>query len=886
MIFRRASAAALVLVALLAGWAVAAPPAGVVRATLSNGLRVVIVKNGLAPVVTTELTYRVGGADCPDDFPGSAHALEHMMFRGHPGLSASQFSAITASLGGDFNAGTSQVSTSYHLTVPSDALDVALRIESIRMRGVLNREADWEKERGALMQEIARDDSDPGYSFYLKLLAAAYPGTPYSRTALGTRESFRKTTGASLRKFHRDWYVPNNAVLVVAGDVDPDRALAEVKRHFGNIPSRPLPTRRRVEIPPQKASRIAMDTDRPTGRAVVAWRFPGYDSPDYAAGVVLADVLDSRRGELYALVPKGEALSAEFELDALPKAAIGYADLGFPKGGDGEALLARVKAIVAGYAKDGVPADLVEAAKRREVARAGFTANSVAGLAAEWAWAVAVEGRESPEDDLAAIRKVTVADVNRVAAACLANDTAITALLTPKESSKPSAARAGGQAESLGEPPRRDVKMPFWAKRAVESPRLPEPKVRPFDETLPNGLRLVVVPEDVSPTVTLVGRIRNNPAVQVPPEKEGVDRVLDGLLSYGTRSLDRLAFRKALDDIAADVSAGTDFSLHVPVEGFDRGVELLAGNMLDPALPDDAFVVVREETAATVAGEIRTPAWRTQKALRTGLFPKDDPAQREATRESVLALAPADVRAWHRQAFRPDLATVVVIGQVTPESARAIVEKHFGGWRAEGAKPAVDPPPVPPNRASSVEIPNPIRVQADATLAATVGITRLDPDYYPLQVGTGILAGGFYASRLYRHLREEAGLVYFVGARLNAGRTRTTFKVNFGCDPGNVAKARALAVRDVESMREGLAGPDELQRAKVMLVRRIALSGGSTDSVAWTLARLSDEGLPLDEQYRAARRYASVTAEEVRDAFRKWIRPADFVQVTEGPEAE
>ena len=855
----------------------------VVRATLPNGLRVVIVPNPLGPVVTIQVTYLVGAVDTPDGFPGMAHAQEHMMFRGHPGLSSDQFSAISAALGGDSNAGTSQVATGYHLTVPSDALNIALRMESIRMRGVLDRQDDWVKERGAMEQEVARALSNPQYSFYIQLLEAIYPATPYDHTALGTRVSFQKTTSAMLKKFYRDWYTPNNAILIIAGDVDPEKTLPEVKRLFGPIPKRVLPPRRRFEVGPLHPGRIAMDTDLPTGRAIVAYRLPGFESPDYAAGRILADVLDSKRGELYAIVPQGKALSARFHADVLPKSAFGYAEASFPKGGDGEEVIARLKEIVATYVKNGIPGDLVESAKRLELTQAGFMKNSVAGLAFEWSQALAVEGRNSPDDDIEAIREVTVEDVNRVAAKYLVNESAVTALLTPRESGKPVPLTGVGTAESFVPQRTKDLRIPPWAKRVVESPGAPYSRISPSDTKLGNGIRLIVQPEPVSSTVTLVGSIKNDPNVQTPKGQEGVDRVLNGLLTYGTKSLDRLAFQKALDDIGAKVTAGTSFSLRVLAEQFDHGVQLLAENMLHPALPEDSFNVVREETAASVEGEIQTPSYLARRALLSGLFRKTDPSLRQATRETLASLSPGDVRSYYEKAFRPDLTTIVVIGQITPEQARTTIEKYFGDWKAAGPKPETDLPAVPPNKPSASEVPNDIRVQVDATLAETVGITRFDPDYYPLQVGTNVLAGGFYATRLYHHLREEAGLVYFVGARLNAERTRSVFSVNFACEPENVSKARAMVVRDLEAMRTQPVSVSELRQAKNILLRRIALSESSIDSIAATLSHLSTQGLPLDEPVRAAKRYLEITATEVRDSFFKWIRPADIVQVTEGP---
>lgn len=856
----------------------------IVRATLKNGLRVVVVRNALAPVVTTEVNYLAGSNEAPEGFPGMAHAEEHMMFRGSPGLSASQLATISAALGGNSNAGTQQVVTQYHLTVPADAIDAALRIEAIRMRAALNKEALWRLERGAIEQEVAQDLSDPQYIFYTRLLQTLFADTPYAHDALGTRPSFDKTTGAMLDKFHRDWYVPNNAILVIVGNVDPAWVLTRVKKHFGPIPPQAIPHRPEVRLKPLKPALIELDTDLPNGLVAVAYRLPGYKSPDFAAGQVLADVLDSRRGNLYALVAEGKALSAGFDGDALPDAAFGYARAAFPPGGDGAALMSTMKGIVAGYLKAGIPPALVGAVKRREIADAEFRKNSVEGLAAAWSQALAVEGRISPDDDIEAIRKVTVADVDRVAREYLVNETATTAVLTPRPSGAQVAGKGFGGGESFAPKRAKPARLPAWAKKIVTTPALPSSKVKPVDALLANGMRLIVQPETISRTVTVSGQIRSNADLQAPAGKEGVDRVLNDLFPYGTAALDRLRFQEAQDDIAATVSAGTSFSLKVPTGGFDRGVQLLAENLLHPALPEDAFRIVREQVADTVSAELTSPNDLSRRALRTGLYPKGDPALRRATPATVAGLALEDVREYHGKIFRPDMTTVVVVGDVTPEGAKAVVEKYFGEWKAEGPKPETDPPPVPPNSPSSAAVPDDSRVQVEVTLAQTLGVTRAHPDYYTLQVGTHVLAGAFYATRLYRDLREQTGLVYFVEAMLKAGKSRSTYALFFGCDPPNVSKARDIVQRDLREMQTTTVSADELRQAKTLLIRKIPLSESSVAGIAGTLLDLSQKDLPLDEPVRAAKRYLEITAEQVRAAFLKWVRPADFVQVTLGPE--
>ena len=856
---------------------------GVLRATLNNGLQVVIVQNRLAPVVTTVINYLVGANETPQGFPGMAHATEHMMFRGSSGLSADQLAGIIAAMGGDFGADTQQTLTQYFFTVPSDDLSIALHMEAIRMQSLLAEQKLWDQERGAIEQEVAQDLSNPTYVFYTKLLERMFSGTPYAHDPLGTRPSFDKTTGAMLRNFHEEWYVPNNAILIITGDVEPEKALGEVRTFFEEIPSRSLPHRPEVKFQPMKPDTITMDTDLPYGLAILAYRLPGFDSPDYAASQILADVLASQRGDLYALVPEGKALDAEFSMNTLPKASSAYAMMVFPPGGDGIALIKKAKEIIAGYVKSGVSAELVEAAKRREAAEAEFQKDSISGLAMEWSQALAVEGRTSPEDDVEAIKKVTVEDVNRVARTYLVNETAIEALLTPQPSGKPVSSKRFGGEESFIPKHTKPVRLPEWAKKVEEPPVVPVSNVKPADIRLPNGLRLIVQPVAASTTVSIYGKIKNNPGMQEPKGKDGVSIVLNSLFSYGTSTLDRLALRKAFDEIGADASVGSSFSLMVTKDHFDMGAQLVADNLLQPALPETAFAVVQQETKGMLAGKLQSPDYLSKYTLRKGLYPAGDPFLRQATPETVGSLTLEDVKNYYKNSYRPDLTTIVVIGKVTPEEAKTVIEKYFGGWKSKGPKPATEDPAVPRNKPSFAVVPDASRVQDKVVLAETLGINRSHPDYYKLEVGNHVLSGAFYATRLYHELRQQAGLVYSVESFLDARKTRALFGVFYACDPPNVDRARAMVQHNLRLMQTKPVTPVELKRAKTLLIRQIPLSESSVGNIATGLIERSVEGLPLDEPLLAARQYLKITAKEIRKAFARWIRPKGFSQIIQGP---
>ena len=873
---------------LLAGGAYAATNAipdepGVLRATLTNGMQVIIVHNPLAPVVTTVINYRVGSDETPAGFPGTAHALEHMMFRGSPGLSGDQLADVTAMLGGDFNADTQQAVTQYFFTTPSEDLDLALHVEAERMKGLVDDEKLWDKERGAIEQEVAQDLSNPVYVFYMRLIEAMFKGSPYEHDALGTRPSFDKTTDADLRKFHDEWYAPNNAILVVAGDVELQPTLDRIKSIFNAIPSRELPARPNYSFEPVKPTKLAIDTDLPYGLVAITYRFPGFNSPDYAAAQVLSDVLSSRRGDLYGLVPEGKALLASFEYDTLPYSGIGYAIAGFPADGDSAGLLKQVQTIVSTGAMDGFPEDLVEAAKRREIASAEFMKNSVSGLAMAWSAAVAIEGRHSPQDDIEAIRRVTVADVNRVARELLDTNHAVTAILTPVPSGKAVSTKSFGGAESFAAGETKGVKLPYWAANAVNRLEVPKLTTNPTVTNLPNGLKLIIQPQNVSDTVCVYGRVKNRPKVQMPKGKDGVDQALDQLFSFGTKTLDRMAFEKALDEIGANESAGADFSLLVLTADFDRGMQLLADNQLSPALPEKAFRVLQPVIAEGVAGELQSPGYRAERAIETSLFPKSDPTHRETTPGSIKGLSIDDVRNYYHEAFRPDLTTMVIIGKVTPEHAIEVAEKYFGSWSASGPKPNTLYPPAPANAPVILNVPDASRVQDKVTLAHTLKLTRTNDDYYALELGNNVLGGAFYATRFYRDLRKNAGLVYFVSSSFQVGLTRGVYEISYACDPPNVFKARNMIARDLNEMRTNNVTDAELHQAKVLVLRKIPLSEASFDAIAGGWLSRTELNLPLDEPVRAAHLYIDMTADHVRAAFNKWIRPEDFVQVSQGP---
>ena len=194
------------------------------------------------------------------------------------------------------------------------------------MQDLLPDQSLWNKERGAIEQEVAQDLSNPEYVFYEQLLAAMFKGTPYSTATRSVRAPRSiKPPMPTCGNFHNTWYAPNNAILVVVGNVEPQAVLAQVQDVFDQIPAKPLPARPEFNFQPVKPDMLKLDTDLPYGYDRLHVSFSRRGQSDFAAAQILSDVLSSQRGKLYGLVPTGKALFAEFAYETLPKSGLGYA---------------------------------------------------------------------------------------------------------------------------------------------------------------------------------------------------------------------------------------------------------------------------------------------------------------------------------------------------------------------------------------------------------------------------------------------------------------------------------------------------------------------------------------------------------------------------------
>ena len=358
---------------------------------LDNGMQVVVAPNHRAPAVTQMVWYKVGAADDPVGKSGLAHFLEHLMFKGTKTAAPGAFAAAISRHGGRDNAFTTPDYTTYYETVARDRLDLVMRLEADRMTGLVLDDAVVLPERDVVLEERrSRIDNDPAALLAEQLRATLFLHHPYRNPDIGWENEIRDLGTADAIAFYHRWYAPNNAILVIAGDVTADEVLPLAERYFAPIPARPLPERSRVGEPPHHAaSRLELKDARAAqprwSRSYLATSYRGGDTSEAYALQLLADIIGGGAGaRLYKslVLDRGLALSAgaaysagaldlsSFRIWAMPKGDVPVSDLE-----------AAVEAELQRLTRDGIGPDEVRRAAERMQSASVYAQDSLSGPA-------------------------------------------------------------------------------------------------------------------------------------------------------------------------------------------------------------------------------------------------------------------------------------------------------------------------------------------------------------------------------------------------------------------------------------------------------------------------------------------------------------------------
>lgn len=436
---------ALLVLALLPVMAVAEARAGLFNpfiGKLENGMRVVVIEDHRAPVVTHMVWYGIGGADEAPGEAGLAHYLEHLMFKGTKRFPAGVFSRVVAENGGQENAFTTHDYTAYFQNIAADKLPLVMEMEADRMSNLVLSDEDAETEKQVVIEERRlRTDSQPYGQFREQMQAVQYLAYPYRIPVIGWQHEIEALNKDKALAFYRKYYAPNNATLIVAGDVRPEEVMRLARKYYGVIAARPLPARLRPQEPPQRAARRVEFSD--PRLSVPSWQ-RGYIAPSALYGetrfalplVVLAEVLGGgTTSRLYRelVVKKGIAAYAGASYDENRKGPSLFHVYARPRGKAGIGDIERaMDDIIRDILENGVSEAEVKRARDSLAANAIYARDSLAAAARSFGEGLAIGLSVDDIDNWPArIRAVTAAQVNEAARAVLRAEGSVTGIARP-----------------------------------------------------------------------------------------------------------------------------------------------------------------------------------------------------------------------------------------------------------------------------------------------------------------------------------------------------------------------------------------------------------------------------------------------------------------------
>jgi zinc protease len=863
--------------------------------TLDNGLRVITLEDFSCPIVAVQVWYHVGSKDENPERQGFAHMFEHMMFRGTERLGPKDHFEFTRRTGGDCNAYTAFDNTTYVNELPANQLELALWLEAERMAFLKIDQESFDTERKVVEEERRLGLNAPYGTVPEKVLPVLFKNHPYRWSPIGQIPHLRAATIDELASFWDLYYVPGTATLVIVGAVKHADAQALAEKCFGWIPRAPQPPRVQQPEPPQTEPRelVIKEDKGPVPIVGYLFRTVPENHADATALKILMSVLGGgESSRLYHDLVKDKkicqvAMAGAFGLEDDGLAGAGAVLMPW---GNKDKVLAEVERHLQQVREQPLTPRELDKAKNQMMRGLVTESLSVASKATQLGQATLIyQDPARANARLQEIRAVTLEDVQRVAQKYLVPERRTTVRVEPSLGGMLKSLFGGGQGPSedegaapvaaAAEPnrvaPRTGPKAA--AQRPAGFPAAPPlkplldeiPEIAHVGRTLPNGLKVVVIPNHEVPFVTLQLSLKYG-AWTEDAARPGVASMTLGMLTQGTSRFTAAQLAEEIEYNAMTLggSAGMDtasVSASCLADKVPLAIELLAEVALHPTFPPDEFDILRQQTLMGLMVSEKEPSYVADREFRRCLYGAH-PYARTATGESedVSRLTPGDLAAWWKTFARPDGAVLYVAGDVQPEPVFALAEKQLGAWTASGPAPEPQLPTIPASSTMAITLvdrPGSVQSQIRAGHAA---ITRGHHDYHATRVLTQVF-GGAFSSRLNEALRVKRGLTYGAGGGFSAQRLAGQFSVGtFSKTPQTAETVQAL-IDEVRRLRSSPPTEAELDIARSYLVGSFAGDRETPQATVGDLWLIESSQLPEDYLQQALAAYKGATeAEQAR----------------------
>lgn len=852
---------------------------------LKNGLRVIMHVDKSTPIVAVNVWYHVGSKNEVPGRTGFAHLFEHMMFQGSKNYNDDYFKPLQEA-GATINGSTNADRTNYFQALPSNFLELALFMEADRMGGLLEAmtQEKLDNQRDVVKNERRqRYDNQPYGTAFEKISEIIYPKDhPYSWTTIGSLEDLSNASMEDVKAFFRQYYVPNNASLVIAGDFDPKQARKWVEKYFGSIPSganitRPNPPTPKLESEVRKTFEDAV----PLPRLYMVWHTVRAYHPDEAALDMLQFILSLGRGSrLQSNLVFGKQLSQDVSASHFAREIAGQFQIVSTarQGKSLEEIEKEINAEIERIKREPPTAEEMVRALNVIESQTIFGMQTVLGKADRLNSYAVFRGQANFfQTDLDRYRKVTAADVQRVANTYLTNNRLVMSFVPGKQ--RPSPRQNTPENTPTSVSGKKDENKKDYSANLPKPGPDPSFSLPSIDKRkLSNGLNIWFVRQNELPIVSM-NMVFNSGGVADPQDRAGLSSFTANLLTSGTKTRSAVEIANQLQSIGASIntSSGWDsanVSLLSLTKNLNAALEIYADVIINPDFPESELETLRRRTLTSFVQRKANPNAIAAVAYSKLLYGENHPYGKSlgGDEDSVKAMTRAEIRRFYETFYRPNNATLIVVGDVEAKSLLPQLEKVFADWKAADVPKIEVPDKTNFDKPGIYIIDRPGAAQSVISIGH-IGVSRDNPDFFALAVMNSIL-GGQFSARVNMNLREDKGYTY--GAR-------TSWSFRRGAGPFEASADVQTAVTKesvIEFMKElnGIRGaipvtPAELEYNKQSLIRRFPAGFETVGQISAQLANLVIYGLPDSYFNEYLQKINAVTLDDVNRVANKYLKP-------------
>jgi zinc protease len=899
---------------------------GVAEYRLPNGLKVLLVENTTAPVITLLVLYKVGSRNEGVGYTGSTHFLEHMLFKGtkeHNPENGNGIDDLLTQIGAYWNATTWFDRTSYFEVVPNEYTELCIELEADRMRNLLLRQEDHDSEMSVVRNELERGENYPEDALEKEIYAVAFREHPYHHPTIGWRSDVEGVPMDRLREFYNTFYWPDNATVILVGDFDSAKAMEMMQKHFGKLPKapKPIPTVYTVEPEQEGERRLEINRAGDLPRYWMAFHVPEAAHKDTYALAALRHILGSayeRSSRLYkALIDTSLASDVFARHDDLRDPGLFIIGTTMNPGIEiaaVEVVLEKEIAKIISEAVEAAELDRAKSANRKGTILSQADPSSLAFMLgeaeskADWHWLMEYDDN---------FDKVTAQDIMRVAKKYLVKNNRTVGTFIPKqeqgdsdeqshdenceddhdddeECGSPADASAGEDSKDLTP---ENLKEMLALRPPMVKVEKGEKRIWTFGEktiktVLPNGLTLLYLANRGTGSVGISCILKAGKFFS-RQSNENLAEVVADLLTKGTANYSKLQIAEKLENmgISGSLEFSTDnyraaFGTHVVTEDMPEFMKMLADVMRRPLFLDDELSKTKVEWQARCAEAVVNTKMQAWNQVRRTIYAPEHPFYEKTFEEQLsdlMSIQSDHLQTAHAALYSPKSTIVTIVGDMDHDEAVRLITENFGDW--QGNEPEsifIEQAPLP-KATKRIEIALADKKSTDIVIAHPTDLRRTGADFYAAKLANAALGQDTITSRLGNVVRDKAGLTYGIhSAFSDTAFGSAPWSITFSVNPVNVDRALSLVTEVVADYLENGISADELAKESGRAVGSFAVGLASSLGMARALAEFEFLGLGATALDQVVEQYGNVSKEEVDAAMRKYFHPTSAVTAIAG----